>query len=408
MRVKSLQPASRLFSSMRRLVISEQLRQRFFALLRDHLLAVLFFLAAVSVIVYAATGAMGKTAYDGFYSVSVSHDGRTEELTTSSPTVGELLAELGVDVGELDTVSPAPGTAIDNDGFRIEVLRGRQVRVIDGDSQILGVTVYDEPRLIATELGYELDVNDTASWDEAIAMDSLALVPAVVIDRANDYNLNIDGQVIARKAQATSVGGILEELGHEVVDIAYVRPQLDQTVEEDESIVVYYERPNQEIIIETRRVQEGGVIKSQETVYQIIYDDVTDSVLERNVIEKYTVDQAVADSSIIKSVSTSHRVGDLTAEQQDWLLAAGVDEADWFYVDYIIFRESRWRYWVWNQAGSSAYGLCQALPPVKMRAFGEDYMTNPITQLKWCDWYAHDRYGGWPAAYRFWVNNYWW
>ena len=109
-----------------------------------------------------------------------------------------------------------------------------------------------------------------------------------------------------------------------------------------------------------------------------------------------------------RSPSTSHLVGDLSELQKSWLRQAGVDEEDWFYVDYIIFKESRWQYQVWNYRGSGAYGLCQALPASKMSTFGADYMTNPVTQLKWCDWYAENRYGGWQSAYHNWLVQYWW
>jgi len=58
--------------------------------------------------------------------------------------------------------------------------------------------------------------------------------------------------------------------------------------------------------------------------------------------------------------------------------------------------------------GSGAYGLCQALPAAKMASAGEDYMDNPVTQLKWCDGYASGRYGSWGEAFAFWKENKWW
>ncbi len=97
-----------------------------------------------------------------------------------------------------------------------------------------------------------------------------------------------------------------------------------------------------------------------------------------------------------------------SGSRQDWLRAARIPEKDWRYVDYIISRESGWNYRAWNHAGSGAYGLCQSLPASKMASAGADYMTNPVTQLRWCDSYALARYGGWYNAYLFWVNNRWW
>jgi hypothetical protein len=77
----------------------------------------------------------------------------------------------------------------------------------------------------------------------------------------------------------------------------------------------------------------------------------------------------------------------------------------------IIAGESRWRVTVWNggQEGgatpppgsSGAYGLGQAKPADKMAPYGADYMTNPVTQVKWAIAYAQDRYGSACNAARF-------
>ncbi len=89
------------------------------------------------------------------------------------------------------------------------------------------------------------------------------------------------------------------------------------------------------------------------------------------------------------------------------LAAAGIPESDWQAVDYIVSKESSWRHDAVN-AGSGATGLCQSLPATKMASEGEDYMTNPVTQLRWCHKYAVQRYGGWWGAHAFWLQNAWW
>lgn len=98
----------------------------------------------------------------------------------------------------------------------------------------------------------------------------------------------------------------------------------------------------------------------------------------------------------------------IAANKYDYMAAAGIPSSEWGYVDYIVTRESSWRPHVWNTLGSGAYGLCQALPARKMATAGPDYMTNAITQLKWCDSYAKSRYGSWAKAYQFWTRNHWW
>jgi hypothetical protein len=54
-------------------------------------------------------------------------------------------------------------------------------------------------------------------------------------------------------------------------------------------------------------------------------------------------------------------------------------------------RESGWRHTADNPS-SSAYGIPQALPGKKMASAGEDWRTNPQTQIKWGLKYIKGRY----------------
>ncbi|MGX5697641.1 aggregation-promoting factor C-terminal-like domain-containing protein [Agromyces soli] len=54
--------------------------------------------------------------------------------------------------------------------------------------------------------------------------------------------------------------------------------------------------------------------------------------------------------------------------------------------------ESGWRTNAGNQS-SGAYGIPQALPGSKMAAYGDDWETNPATQIKWGLSYISGRYG---------------
>ena len=75
---------------------------------------------------------------------------------------------------------------------------------------------------------------------------------------------------------------------------------------------------------------------------------------------------------------------------------------------FIIDHESGWNPFNQNPA-SGAYGLGQALPAGKMAPYGNDYMTNPKTQLKWMYAYMTEgnRYGSIEAAYNFWLAHNW-
>jgi hypothetical protein len=106
----------------------------------------------------------------------------------------------------------------------------------------------------------------------------------------------------------------------------------------------------------------------------------------------------------ITTVSASLPAG----SHSDWMATAGIASSDYGFVDYIIDHESGWGVTKSNYGGSGAYGLGQALPAAKMASFGSDYMTSPITQLKWANSYAVGRYGSWAAAYGYWTSHHNW
>ena len=96
-----------------------------------------------------------------------------------------------------------------------------------------------------------------------------------------------------------------------------------------------------------------------------------------------------------------------SGSKADWMRAAGISDADFGYVDYIISHESGWNYHAVNRS-SGAYGLPQSLPAGKLASAGADWRDNPVTQLRWAHNYAVGRYGSWGAAYHFWMANHWW
>jgi len=68
-------------------------------------------------------------------------------------------------------------------------------------------------------------------------------------------------------------------------------------------------------------------------------------------------------------------------------------------------RESGWNYQAENASG--AYGIPQALPASKMAAYGSDYLTNPVPQIKWGLDYIKNRYKTPCGAWSFWQAHSW-
>ncbi|MCX4586705.1 transglycosylase SLT domain-containing protein [Streptomyces sp. NBC_01481] len=72
----------------------------------------------------------------------------------------------------------------------------------------------------------------------------------------------------------------------------------------------------------------------------------------------------------------------------------------------IVDHESTWNYQAQNPS-SGAYGLVQALPGSKMSSAGDDWQTNPATQIKWGLNYMNERYDSPCGAWSFWQANHW-
>lgn len=80
------------------------------------------------------------------------------------------------------------------------------------------------------------------------------------------------------------------------------------------------------------------------------------------------------------------------------LIEFGFPADQWPYLDLLWQRESGWNHFADNPT-SSAYGIPQSLPGEKMAVVGDDWRTNPETQIRWGLAYIAARYGDPEAAW---------
>jgi hypothetical protein len=74
-------------------------------------------------------------------------------------------------------------------------------------------------------------------------------------------------------------------------------------------------------------------------------------------------------------------------------------------IDAVWTRESEWNPLAGDPNG--AYGIPQAFPGTKMAAFGSNWRTSPLTQVKWGLAYVDERYGSACGAWDFWQAHGW-
>jgi hypothetical protein len=75
-------------------------------------------------------------------------------------------------------------------------------------------------------------------------------------------------------------------------------------------------------------------------------------------------------------------------------------------LDSLWTRESGWNHLAENPS-SGAYGIPQSLPGNKMAVYGDDWRTNPVTQIRWGLSYIDNRYGTPCSAWGFFQRNNW-
>ncbi|MDQ2584625.1 resuscitation-promoting factor [Saccharothrix yanglingensis] len=117
-----------------------------------------FLKAAVATVLVTISGG-GATAIAMDKSVTVDVDGEAKTVRTYESTVGEILADEGIVVGEHDALSPSPQAKV-GDGGKISLDRGRLVRMtVDGEQRegwVRSVTV--------DEALDQMQVADEGAW----------------------------------------------------------------------------------------------------------------------------------------------------------------------------------------------------------------------------------------------------
>jgi hypothetical protein len=88
------------------------------------------------------------------------------------------------------------------------------------------------------------------------------------------------------------------------------------------------------------------------------------------------------------------------------MVEAGFELEHMVCLDDLWSHESGWNELAQNP-NSGAYGIPQALPGSKMAAFGDDWETNPATQIRWGLSYISGRYGSPCGAWDYFEANGW-
>lgn len=410
----------RLFERRTLILMMLQTRQFHLISLRRVLaLVVLTTLAVIASLFATRVFAADESATNDERLVTV-HDGSSEvTVVTRAVTVADALQHAGIEISKADIVEPARTEKLVAQSYQINVFRARPVVVIDGLRTVRVMTAEQSPRQIAKAAGVTLYDEDTTKLqrvDDMLTSGGAGLT--LTIDRATVFSLNLFGKTFTARTQAATIGELLKEKGITLGKNDGVRPGVTTPIADGMSVTIWRDG-KQTVTVEERIKKPVEEIKDTSLAFGIRKVKTEGVDGKRNVTYEIEIKNGVeVGRKEIASVTTLEPRKEIVVvgmkidlpegSHTDWMAAAGIDSDDYGYVDFIISHESGWAPTKYNYAGSGAYGLCQALPASKMVTAGSDYMTNPITQLKWCNGYAVGRYGSWERAYNFWINNHWW
>lgn len=304
---------------------------------------------------YAEDGTPIRAATDIFF-VTIYDRGSSRTIKTATATVAEVLERSGVELAETDIVEPSLNAIIDDD-YNINIYRARPAIIIDGSEKRYLMTASYDPKQIAIEAGITVYDGDTFT---------------------TEFNTNFLEAGVASTYR-------IEHNGGSTITIEETLPygtekRYDPNLAKGESYV-----------------EQAGEDGRRISVYQVNFENNIE--VSRDLISEEVQFEPIPEIIVIGSRVTIPPEREQCAA---WAREAGVAEQDLESALDLIYRESGCRVDATNSS-SGAYGIPQSLPGNKMSALGDDWETNPVTQIRWMIGYVNQRYGGWQQAL-----DYWW
>ncbi len=276
-------------------------------------------------------------------------------VKTAARTVRDVLEKVNLEVTESDIVEPGLDTLVAGDDYHINIHRARPALVIDGTKRSYVMTASYDPKAIAREAGVTVYDGDEITVESNQNFLEAGVVSTYRIERNGGRTLTIEEAI-----------GYPTETRYDY-NMAKGEKRLEQAGEEGRKVSVYEAQFENNVEVSRRLVSES--IKT-EPVPEIV----------------------VVGAKLSVAPEQETCLG--------WIREAGVPEDGIEAAIYIIYHESGCRVDAEN-ASSGAYGIPQALPGSKMSSAGDDWRTNPVTQIRWMNSYVTGRYGGWQQALEF-------
>lgn len=187
-------------------------------------------LAGMLVIIFSAWLVLDASKAE----VVLAADGDVQTVKTDTATVGELLEDLGIDVGIYDELSHEKGTQI-VDGMEIRFETANEILLtIDGETEEFNSTAITVGQFLEEE-ELEFSRYDDISHSNIEILDEET---EIIVNTAVPVTLNVGGEEEKIQATADTVEDLLEEEDIEYSKSDRIEPGLDKKVKKDMDIAV--------------------------------------------------------------------------------------------------------------------------------------------------------------------------
>jgi uncharacterized protein YabE (DUF348 family) len=353
---------------------------------------------------------------DGTHFISIFDEGIKNNFRSDATTVREALLRANVSLDDGDKVEPALDEPVASEDFNINIYRAKNLIVLDGNHRIHVKTASTNPEDIVADADVELLDKDVV---ELVPYDGLLESGATVaykVFRAKVVQLNYYGQMLKLRTQTETIADFLNEqnidsnseknwvslpLTTSITDgISFsIQPQGKQTITVEET-VNYKETVTQDYDLEygKRQVTKAGQNGKKTVTYEV---DMKDGVEK----SRKKLSEIITEQPVTQEVKVGMKISLPSGSHEDWMAAAGISSSDYGYVNYIISHESGWRT---NASNGRYFGLYQTSKANLVRDCGNNWVNNPVCQLRSATNYAKSRYGSWSGAYARWRKQGWW
>ena len=346
------------------------------------------------------------------------HDRGDEQVViTKAGTLGEALKLAGIEISAgHDVVEPSLDSELVASNYSINIYRARPITVVDGVVKRNITTAEQTPERIAKAAGITIYSEDQTDFSAPSDVLSNGSSQVMLIDRAAVVQFTLYGKHAEVRTRATTVEEFLKEKSIKIGANDYLSVDKGQAISDGMAIELWREGKQtvtveEEVDFEIEKVQDAnrevgyrevktpGVKGKRNATYEIEMKNGQEA--SRTEIASVTIEEPKKQVEIIGAkLPTPTNPTEAQAIGKEMMLAAGFGEDQWGCLYNLWMRESGWRTTAGN-VSSGAYGIPQSLPASKMAAFGDDYLTNPRTQIAWGLSYIKGRYGtpcgGWSS-----------